>query len=301
MVGLAIQGRPFSDILPNLSVLAMSAYRLLPSLQMLYGQIVNISSNSYTVSLLEDEIMDIEKRGLKVKSSGNNPRNDKIQFRNEIKINNISYCYAGSSEPVINDFSLIIRKNESIGIEGPSGSGKSTLVDLLLGLHTPQKGAIEVDGSEINSGNIQSWRSIIGYVPQEIYLTDDTIVANIAFGVEEDYLDMASVIEAARGAQIYEFIQDELPDGFQTMVGERGVRLSGGQRQRIGLARALYHNPQILILDEATSALDHQTEAAVMETIHQLQGKLTIVTIAHRLTTLEQCDRVIRISKSHES
>jgi len=164
---------------------------------------------------------------------------------------------------------------------------------LILGLHVPQTGVIRLDDVPLVEGNIASWRRMIGYVPQEIYLLDDTIEANIAFGV--DSVDPVALRDAALGAQILDFIEKELPQGFQTSVGERGVRLSGGQRQRIGLARALYHRPQVLILDEATSALDHQTELAVMETIHRLQGTLTIITIAHRLSTLERCDRIIRL------
>jgi ABC-type multidrug transport system fused ATPase/permease subunit len=179
---------------------------------------------------------------------------------------------------------------------GKEGSGKSTLVDLILGLHMPQQGKLLIDEETLTSANMNSWRRMIGYVPQDIYLLDETIAENIAFGIPFEEIDQDALRVAAEGAQILDFIERELPQGFQTTVGERGVRLSGGQRQRIGLARALYHNPQILILDEATSALDHATEAAVMETIHRLQGTLTIITIAHRLSTLEKCDRVVKIA-----
>ena len=195
---------------------------------------------------------------------------------------------------MLKDFNLAIARNESVGVAGPSGSGKSTLVDLILGLHMPQAGVLRLDGVPLTEDNMASWRRMIGYVPQDIYLLDDSIEANIAFGV--DKVDPAALREAALGAQILDFIEKELPQGFQTHVGERGVRLSGGQRQRIGLARALYHRPQVLILDEATSALDNETERAVMETIHRLQGTLTIITIAHRLSTLERCDRIIRVA-----
>jgi len=160
-----------------------------------------------------------------------------------------------------------------------------------------QEGGIFIDGVKLTGENMIPWRRMIGYVPQDIYLLDETIAENIAFGIPLEEIDPKRLRSATEGAQILEFIERELPEGFQTTVGERGVRLSGGQRQRIGLARALYHNPQILILDEATSALDHATEAAVMETIHRLQGTLTIITIAHRLTTLERCDRVIKMEK----
>jgi ABC-type multidrug transport system fused ATPase/permease subunit len=170
-------------------------------------------------------------------------------------------------------------------------------VDLILGLHQPSFGVIKVDGISITPKNISSWRNLIGYVPQDIYLLDDTIAANIAFGIDPKNLDTRALEEAARGAHILDFIRS-LPEGFETVVGERGVRLSGGQRQRIGVARALYHGPEVLVLDEATSALDHDTEKAVMETITQLKGKLTIIIIAHRISTLEHCNRVIRMGAS---
>jgi ABC-type multidrug transport system fused ATPase/permease subunit len=217
-----------------------------------------------------------------------------MKFVECINVEGLSFRYPGAGKDVIGDFSLTIAKNESIGVAGPSGSGKSTLVDLILGLHTPSSGQIKVDSVQITSENISSWRSMIGYVPQDIYLLDDTIAANIAFGIDVKKIDPKALEDAARGAHILDFIRS-LPEGFQTEVGERGVRLSGGQRQRIGLARALYHGPEVLILDEATSALDHETEKAVMETITELKGKLTIIIIAHRLSTLEHCNRVLRM------
>ena len=292
VVVLALQGRPFSDILPNLTVMAFAGYRLLPTLQLLYSQLVIVAASNYTLKQLEEEIFDIEKQP-SVISPVPTPR--PIEFQREIMLEQVNFQYPGAVSPVLNDFRLSIKKNESVGIAGPSGSGKSTLVDLILGLHTPQTGAILVDGEPLTEGNMTSWRQMIGYVPQDIYLLDDTIAANIAFGVDTQDIDPVALREAALGAQILDFIEKELPQGMQTAVGERGVRLSGGQRQRIGLARALYHRPQVLILDEATSALDHQTEFAVMETIHRLQGTLTIITIAHRLSTLERCDRIIRL------
>jgi ATP-binding cassette subfamily C protein len=293
VIVLALQGRPFSDILPNLSVMALAAYKLLPTLQLLFSQLVTVSSNNYTLSQLEEEILQIESETELI--TENQAASRGLTFDKEIKLQNLAFQYAEGSEPILKNFSLTIGKNESIGIAGPSGSGKSTLVDLILGLHTPQSGSITIDGVVLSGSNMESWRRMSGYVPQDIYLLDDTIGANIAFGIEPSQVDLASLQAAAKGAQILDFIERELPQGFQTMVGERGVRLSGGQRQRIGLARALYHKPQVLILDEATSALDHATEAAVMETIYKLQGTLTIITIAHRLSTLDRCDRIINL------
>jgi ATP-binding cassette, subfamily B, bacterial PglK len=297
VVVLALNGRGFSDILPNLSVMALAGYRLLPALQSLYVGFVNISANNYTLTQLEEEISGIEAEA-ESPATQKEEGHDRLGFAHEIQISNLSFGYPGSDTLILNDFNLSIRKNESIGIAGASGSGKSTLVDILLGLHNPVAGSILVDGEKLTLRNMDSWRSLIGYVPQDIYLMDETIAENIAFGIDPTAFDHQLLRAAADGAQILEFIEKELPEGFQTIVGERGVRLSGGQRQRIGLARALYHKPQILILDEATSALDHETEAAVMETIHKLQGSMTMITIAHRLSTLDRCDRIIQLQKS---
>jgi ATP-binding cassette, subfamily B, bacterial PglK len=305
VVVLAFRGRPFSDILPNLTVMAFAGYRLLPALQLLYSQLVTVAANKYTLTQLEEEILEIEKEtAVTVETSHYGDRTAQravpippLAFQRELRLEQIAFQYPGSVAPLLDDFNLVVAKNESVGIAGPSGSGKSTLVDLILGLHTPQSGVMRLDDVPLTENKIASWRRMIGYVPQEIYLLDDTIEANIAFGVDPKELDPVALREAALGAQILDFIEKELPQGMQTTVGERGVRLSGGQRQRIGLARALYHRPKVLILDEATSALDHETERAVMETIHRLQGTLTIITIAHRLSTLERCDRIIRLEK----
>lgn len=294
---LALQGRPFSDVLPNLSVMALAAYKLLPTLQLLFSQLVTVSANSYTLGQLEEEMIRIESETETSWESDCGAPSTRLKFDREIKLNRLSFSYSESTAPILKDLTLTIGKNESIGIAGPSGSGKSTLVDLILGLHTPQSGAITIDGVPLSLSNMISWRRMIGYVPQDIYLLDETIAENIAFGIPIGEIKQSALRSAAEGAQILDFIEKELPQGFQTMVGERGVRLSGGQRQRIGLARALYHHPQVLILDEATSALDHATEAAVMETINKLQGNLTMITIAHRLSTLERCDKKINITK----
>jgi ABC-type multidrug transport system fused ATPase/permease subunit len=294
VIALAMQGRPFSDILPNLSVMALVGYRLLPSMSLLYGQMVTIASHSYTLQQLEEEILEIEEEIEEVEKS--RAKQSPLSFTRDIRIEGVSFAYPGSAKNTLENFSLTVAKNESVGIAGASGSGKSTLVDLILGLHTPVSGEILVDGVPLSTGNIMSWRAMIGYVPQDIYLLDDTLEANIAFGIPSSEVDQEALASAARAAQILDFVKRDLPEGFGTVVGERGVRLSGGQRQRIGLARALYHAPQVLILDEATSALDLETEAAVIETINALQGKVTIITIAHRLSTLERCDKTIQLS-----
>ena len=294
VIVLALQGRPFSDILPNLSVMALAGYRLMPALQLLYSQLVLVAANNYTLTQLEEEIFEIENENVSFQETP--CLSKELNFNQGIILDKLTFFYPNSSFPTLKDFSLTITKNESIGIAGPSGSGKSTLVDLILGLHTPQSGSILIDDVPLSSANIPSWRHMIGYVPQDIYLLDETIEANIAFGIDPAEVDQTALREAVKGAQILNFIEEELPQGFQTMVGERGVRLSGGQRQRIGLARALYHKPQVLILDEATSALDHETEKSVMETIDRLSGQLTMISIAHRISTLEKCDRIVRIA-----
>jgi ATP-binding cassette subfamily C protein len=293
VVVMDLQGRPFSDILPNLSVMALAGYRLIPALQLLFSQLVSITIHSYTLLQLEEEMIEIEGDASDIPTT---PFPAKPPtFKNELRLDGISFSYPGAISPIIRDFSLLIRKNESIGIAGFSGSGKSTLVDLILGLHTPDKGELLLDGEPLSGASMNSWRRMIGYVPQDIYMLDASIEENIAFGVDPAAVDQAALRKAAEGAQILEYIERDLPYGFKTKVGERGVRLSGGQRQRIGLARALYGSPQVLILDEATSALDQETEKAVMETIGHLQGTLTIISIAHRLSTLEHCDRIVRL------
>ena len=205
-----------------------------------------------------------------------------------------------AKRPVLEDFNLVIPKLSSTGIIGTTGSGKSTLVDIILGLHTPDRGRILVDGHSLQPGDLPAWRALIGYVPQDIYLLDASVAENIAFGVPPAEIDQKSLQAAAGAAQILEFIETELPQGWDTTVGERGVRLSGGQRQRIGLARALYHHPEILILDEATSALDVETEAEVMKAIQSLKGRITMIIIAHRLSTIESCDQVCRIGNGSQ-
>jgi ABC-type multidrug transport system fused ATPase/permease subunit len=196
----------------------------------------------------------------------------------------------------VEGLSIIIPKNTSVGVIGPTGSGKSTFVDLLLGLYLPTAGEILIDGQLLTPALVPSWQASIGYVPQDIFLIDDTITRNVAFGLPDEKIDRARLREACAMAQILDFIEAELPDGFATKVGERGIRLSGGQRQRIGLARALYNRPSLLILDEATSALDVATEAKLLEALRSLSGKLTMVVAAHRLSAVANCDQLIDLA-----
>src|SRR5207302_3019334 len=204
--------------------------------------------------------------------------------------------YSQAKRPILDRLSLTIKKNTSVAFIGPTGSGKSTLIDLLLGLHRPTSGRVLIDGQPLTPELIPSWQATIGYVPQDIFLIDDTISRNIALGVPDNEIDTARLREVCAMAQILDFIERELRDGFQTTVGERGVRLSGGERQRLGLARALYHRPSLLLLDEATSALDTATEAKLIEALRNLSGKLTIVTVAHRLSTVAGSDKLVDLS-----
>ena len=220
-----------------------------------------------------------------------------LYLNKAITLKNIHYEYPNASRTALNDVNLSISSKTTVGLVGMTGSGKTTTVDIILGLLEPQKGTLEVDGKVITKQNSRSWQRSIGYVPQHIYLSDDTVAANIAFGVEPQDIDLEAVEKAAKTANLHNFLIDELPKKYETTIGERGVRLSGGQRQRIGIARALYYNPSILILDEATSALDSQTEKAVMDAVNNLRKDITIIIIAHRLATIKKCDKIFLLEK----
>ena len=293
VVVLAVRGRDFSDILPNLGVMAVAGYRLLPSLQLLYGQVTQLTSMRYSLDEVFEEFAAAEQdeKSGNVETSLGRPRS--IAWHNAVTLDTVSFVYQGTDRPVLDRFSITIQKNMSIGFIGPTGSGKSTLIDLLLGLHRPTSGRVLIDGQPLIPELVPSWQATIGYVPQEIFLIDDTIARNIALGVPDNEIDNARLREVCAMAQIVDFIELELRDGFQTTVGERGVRLSGGERQRLGLARALYHGPWLLLLDQATSALDIATEAKLIEALRKLSGKLTILTVAHRLSTIAGCDKVV--------
>jgi ATP-binding cassette subfamily C protein len=213
-----------------------------------------------------------------------------LRFDERIAFEGVSFAYEREGAPVLRDASLSIAPGESVGIVGPTGSGKSTLLDLLLGLLTPSKGRITVDGAEL-AGQLASWQRSIGYVPQDVYLEDATIRANVAFGLEREEIDDERVGRAVRSAQLDDFLSS-LPAGLDTVIGERGVRLSGGERQRVAIARALYHEPELLVFDEATSALDPITELELTRAIDALKGKKTLVVVAHRLGTVRRCDRL---------
>ena len=276
--------------LPIITLYAFAAYRLMPAIQQIYSSLTQLSFITPSLDSLYKDLV-----GLKI--AQNKDKVGVIEFSKLITLSEIEYSYPNSSQLTINSVNMEIPVYSSIGIVGPSGGGKSTIVNILLGLIQPQNGEIIVDGTAIDSENIRCWRDMIGYVPQQIYLSDDTIAENIAFGVDPKNIDQEALINASKVANLHDFIVNDLPEKYNTCVGERGVRLSGGQRQRIGLARAMYRNPQILILDEATSALDNLTEKLVMDAVNRLHNKITVIIVAHRLTTVQECDQIYFIDK----
>jgi ATP-binding cassette subfamily C protein len=295
---LAAKGRDFSDILPNLGVMALAGYRLLPSFQLLYSQLTQVSSMRHAVDEVYDEFVAAETDKSVSPGIGSDDLTPArpLPWRDAIALREVSFRYPRASRLALNGLSLTIAKNTSLGVIGPTGSGKSTLVDLLLGLYQPTAGEILVDGRPLTPALVPSWQATIGYVPQDIFLIDDTIARNVAFGLPDNQIDPARLREACAIAQLLDFIEMEVPNGFDTYVGERGIRLSGGQRQRIGLARALYHRPSLLILDEATSALDLATEAKLLQALRTLAGKLTMVVAAHRLSAVAHCDQLVDLA-----
>jgi ABC-type multidrug transport system fused ATPase/permease subunit len=288
VLSMLAQGREMTSIVPTLGLFAAAAFRLMPSVNRILTAVQSLRYGLPVINILREELKLTapEPDGL---------RSNNAVFRNEIRLTNITFTYSGAHAPALNNLSIRIQKGESVGFIGASGSGKSTLVDVILGLLTPNVGHVEVDGKDIEE-NLRSWQDQIGYVSQSIFLTDDTLRRNVAFGLPSEQIDDAAVQRAIKAAQLDEFVTI-LPDGLETMVGERGIRLSGGQRQRIGIARALYHDPVVLVLDEATSALDAATERGVMQAVTALQGNKTIIIVAHRLSTVEHCHRLYRLEQ----
>jgi ABC-type multidrug transport system fused ATPase/permease subunit len=285
------RGNGFTAALPVVALYAFAGYRLLPALQQIYASFSQLRFADPALNALHADLVSLPN------SDAPDSAALAIPLQKSISLQNIEFTYPHSAQPALTNIDLEIKAFSTVGLVGSTGSGKTTLVDLILGLLPPQKGALLVDDQVIDARHRRAWQKMIGYVPQQIYLADDTVAANIAFGVEPAEIDYDSVHRAAKIANVHDFIVDELPDQYNTAVGERGVRLSGGQRQRIGIARALYHNPQILLLDEATSALDNLTEQAVMEAVNSLRHDITIILIAHRLSTIRLCDTVILLDK----
>lgn len=282
------------NALPKLTVYAFAGYRLMPALQQVYMQLSKIRFAGPAIDILYRDLSSLnvdvpEEKGL--------IKNRALKLKQGIRLDEVDYTYPKAESPTLNKISLEIPAHAKVGLVGTTGSGKTTTVDIILGLLLPQSGKLLVDGRPITMVNLRAWQRTIGYVSQHIFITDDTVGANIAFGVSKNMIEQSAVERAARVANLHDFIVNELPDGYATTVGERGVRLSGGQRQRIGIARALYHDPQVLILDEATSALDNRTEQVVMEAVHNIGNRKTIIIIAHRLTTVRNCDQIYVLEK----
>lgn len=286
---LIYHGSELESLVPMLSAVAMAAIRLLPSVNRISAAMASVAYNEPMLDKLIENLQDVgEKKDEICKSTFDLP-----DLAKDICLHQITYRYPDASENVLTEASLKIRKGESIGIVGSSGAGKTTAVDIMLGLLVPEKGQVLADGTDIRQ-NLSAWLRQLGYIPQTIFMLDDTIYANVAFGTYSPKQSEKEVWKALEEASLADFVRS-LPEGLYTQIGERGVRLSGGQRQRIGIARALFRNPEVLIFDEATSALDHDTESAIMESIHRLQGQKTMVIIAHRLSTIEQCDHIYRV------
>ena len=274
--------REISFALPILSAFTLGLYRLMPSINRIYTNYNNIVFYIKSIENVDKHLFyETEKLG-----------NEEIAFKNEIRLENVTFEYR-KNKPVLKNINLTIKKGEKIGIVGKSGSGKSTLTDIIIGLFRPTKGKVIIDSKELNEKNIRSWRKKIGYIPQNIYLFDGSVAENIALNKN---FDEEKVKEVLKIANILDFLEDQ-HEGIYTKVGENGVKLSGGQKQRIAIARALYHNPEILVLDEATSALDYETEEKIMNEIYKISKDKTLIIVAHRLSTLDRCNRIIKIER----
>jgi len=289
IIVVVIQSKSTEGVLPVIGIFLAAAFRMLPSISRTISAIQMIKhsepivNNIFNEFKLSDEIIVLK------------DSYDNLIFNNSIELKNVSFQYPGSNINAINSISLSINKGDIIGFIGKSGSGKSTLIDIIIGILEPTEGMLLVDNYEI-SKSLRSWQKNIGYVPQNIYLTDDTLRNNIAFGVPEEDINDDCILKSVKDADLHELVES-LPEKLDTVVGERGIRLSGGQRQRIGIARALYHSPTVLVLDEATSALDVQTEKNVMESILKLRKERTIIIVAHRMSTVENCNQIFEIQK----
>lgn len=288
IVLLVLEDGNLSKVLPVAGVYALAGARLMPSMQSVFRGMSMIRYQRHMLDTLHREVMEGDRAPL-LPSGVPEP----LRLHEKLELREVAYAYPNAERPALSGLSLTIPARSSVGIVGGTGAGKTTAMDLLLGLLAPSEGAVSVDGVEIE-GDVgrRAWRRSIGYVPQHIFLSDDTVASNIAFGLPVEQIDMAAVERAARMAELHDFVMEELPGGYQTLVGDRGARLSGGQRQRIGIARALYHDPDVLIMDEATSALDNVTERAVIEAMNRLGGDKTVVMVAHRLSTVRNCDTI---------
>ena len=295
---MAVHGS-IQGALPVFATFAFAGYRLMPALQSVYRHVATLRVTGPSLEALVEDLRRLEP--LDAASGSAEETGRRPSLRTAIQLENVVFSYPGAPRRALDGLSLTIPVKATVGLVGSTGSGKTTTVDVLLGLLEPREGVMRVDGEIIDRSNVRAWQRSVGYVPQHIYLSDETIAGNIAFGLRPEEVDMKAVERAARIANLHDFVMEELPDGYNTQVGERGVRLSGGQRQRIGIARALYHDPDVLILDEATSALDNVTERLVMQAVNNLSHQKTIIMIAHRLSTVRNCDRIFLLEHGEVS
>jgi ATP-binding cassette, subfamily B, bacterial PglK len=285
---LLVTGRGLEEFLPLIGLYVFATYRLLPSIQQIFSSTAIIRFNSQGLDNLYSDFSTYNNlEDIPVKKDI-----EPLPFKKQLEFSNICFSYPETNKVLIKDLNVKVDFNTSVAFVGVTGAGKTTIANIILGLLKPDFGRISVDGVEINDDNVSAWQRNLGYIPQDIYLHDNSIKRNIAFGIPDHMIDMESLIRAAKIANINDFIENDLPDKYDTIVGERGVKLSGGQRQRIGIARAVYHNPSVLILDEATSALDNATEKEVFAAIQNLAKTKTLIIIAHRLTTIQDCDTI---------
>jgi len=276
------------EVVPVVTLYAVAAYRILPAFQQITQSVSALQFNQKSLNVICDDLALVTEHAGAAEI--NEIRKQPITCQDSVKLQDVTFRYPGAETNAAEGLNLTIHKNTSTGLVGPTGAGKSTVADIVLGLLIPQSGQVLIDQRAITERTAPAWQIHTGYVPQQIFLADDTVARNIAFGVEPDDIDHDALIEAARMAHIYQFVTEELPDGFNTVVGERGIRLSGGQRQRIAIARALYHKPELIVFDEATNALDGATETTIRQSVRELAGTKTLIIIAHRLNTVKDCD-----------
>lgn len=283
------------EIIPFVGLFTFAGYRLMPALQEIFHSFISIRFNKAVLDKIHEDMTknELNKTDKFIKNGLLKP----ISFKETLQLKNVSFSYPGKNELILKDVNLEIKKNTFIAIVGQTGSGKTTIIDIIMGILTVNNGTIIVDNIEINEKNVKNWQANLGYVPQHIYLLDDTIARNIAFGLPNEKIDMNKVKYAAKIANMDNFIENELVNGYETNIGERGIKLSGGEKQRIGIARALYHDPEILIFDEATNSLDGTTEKAVLEAIESISKLKTMIVVAHRLTTVKNCDLIYLMHK----
>lgn len=288
---LLVVEKNIGNAMPLLALYAFASFRMMPALQQIFTSIAFLRVSKDALIILNNDLLQTQMMQKEIQTQS------PLIFNNKLELNAIQFTYPNTNKSTIDNLDLHIKRNTTIGFVGMTGAGKTTIVDIILGLLQPKSGQMLLDSMVVDNNNRYYWQQKIGYVPQSIFLCDDTVAKNVAFGIPEQDIDMNAVKRAAKIANIHDFIEKDLENGYNTIVGDRGIRLSGGQRQRIGIARALYHNPEVLVLDEATNALDNMTESVIMEAIQPLAHQKTIIIVAHKLSTLRECDQIFVFEK----